>query len=142
MFEQKYGRNVRITLEDDILSSVKKLSDGIPGAVVVCAEILKEGEDIDPDGLFGGFGILLMLDAYNIYGVRIWKFYKNVCGENLVKTIACLRACQMGLFPIEKLQHAIDNHGEGIDPVELHKMVKKELPKFADFNFITIVVEK
>lgn len=120
----------RITLEDNAISAAVKLSEGNPGATTVCMEILKNEEKIDPDYVLGGTGILLLLDTYNIYGPRIWMLYKDVCKGNIIKTIASLRACQMGLFPIEKLQYAIDRHGEGMDPEELHKMVKEKLPRF------------
>lgn len=99
---------------------------------MVCMRILNEGMNIDPDGMFGGLSILLMLDTYNIYGPRIWMLYKDVCGQDIVKTIAALRVCQMGLFPIEKLQHTIDSYGEGVDPDELLTMVKNRLPNFND----------
>lgn len=136
----EYGRNVRIGLQDTTMDAVVKLAEGNPGAATVCMQILDKGGDIDPDWMFGGLSILLSLDTYNIYGPRIWMLYKDVCKQDLVKTIASLRACQMGLFPIEKLQHAIDNYGEGVDVDELHRMVKERLPRFADL--VTIVAEQ
>ena len=135
-----YGRNVRIVLQDTMMDAVIKLSEGNPGATTVCVQILNEGNSIDPDMVLGGFGILSILDTYNIYGSRIWMLFKDVCKQDLVKTIAALRACQMGLFPIEKLQYAIDNYGEGANVDELHRMVKERLPRFADI--IDIVAEK
>ncbi len=125
-------RHVKITLEDNVMSAIVKLSEESPEATTVCVMMVEKGEEIDPDAVLGGFGILLTLDTYNIYGSRIWMLYKDVCKQDLIKTIAALRACQMGFFPIEKLQHAIDHYGEGVDPVELHKMVKEILPRFAD----------
>lgn len=135
-----YGRNVRICLQDTMMDSVVKLSEGNPGAMTVCVRLLNEGSDIDPYGVFGGFGILLILDTYNIYGPRIWMLFKDVCKQDLVKTIAALRTCQMGLFPIEKLQYAIDNYGDGVNIDELYRMVKGRLPRFADI--MDIVVDK
>lgn len=135
-----YGRNVRICLQDTMMDAVIKLSEGNPGATTVCVQILNKGNSIDPDMVLGGFGILSILDIYNIYGSRIWMLFKDVCKQDLVKTIAALRACQMGLFPIEKLQYAIDNYGERINVDELHRMVKERLPRFTDI--ITIVAEK
>lgn len=120
----------RIELNDTTLSATIKLAEGNPGACTVCASILKEGEVIDPDGVFGGLGILLMLDTFGIYGSRIWMLHKDVCGQDLVNTLAVLRACQLGYISGKELNHAIDNYGEGIDVGDLLRQVKDFLPNF------------
>lgn len=124
-------RKVRIELNDNMVDVVKKLSEDIPGATHVCVRMLKEGDIIDPDGLFGGFGILLMLDTFQIYGRRIWDLYKEVCKEDLIKTVAVIRACQLGILSNENLQTAINEHGKGIDVDKLYAKVKERLPNFA-----------
>lgn len=131
--------DVRIHLDDNIEDVVRKMSGNIPGAIKVCVGLLNKGEEIDPDVVFGGLGILLMFDMYHIYNERIWKLYRYVCGQDLTKTVAVVRACQLGLFSIDKVQHAIDHNGEGVDPDELIVKVKERLPNFT--NPITMVVE-
>ena len=126
------NRNVRIKLEDTTLDIIVKLSGGNPGAMVVCQKILDKGEEIDPDGVLGGLGILLMLDTFGIYEHRIWQLYKDVCKQNIVLTIAMLRSVQLGILVEEKLQYAIDNYGKGIDVDSLYKKIKERLPKFFD----------
>lgn len=130
-------KNTRIELNDTMTDVVKKLSEDVPGATAVCMLILKDGENIDPDGAFGGFGILLLLDTFNIYGLKIWKLYKDVCKEDLIKTIAVIRAYQLGIIKKGKLQVAINEHGKGIDVEELYQKVKERLPNFE--GGITIV---
>ncbi len=82
------------------------LSDGNPGAVNVLMMILKEGSAIDPDAADPSL-TLLSFDTNEIYGSRIWVLYKNVCDQSLVKTIAALRAVQLGIVSKETLNDAI-----------------------------------
>lgn len=134
-------RNVRLTLEDTNMSAILKLSEEIPGAIKVCAEILNKGGDIDPDSALGGLGTLLLLDTFGIYGTRIWILYKYVCKQDLTKTIAILRAVQMGIINEDKLQYAIDNHGKGINVDDLYKKVRQKLPRFSDSLVIVSGIE-
>lgn len=129
----------RIHLGDSIEGVVRKMSGEIPGAMKVCMELLVKGEEIDPDGALGGLGIILLFDTYSIYEERIWKLYRYVCGRDLTKTVAIIRACQLGLFPIDKVQYAIDHNGYGVNPDELLAKVKERLPNFT--NPIMIVSE-
>ena len=131
------NRDTRIKLDDTGMSATMKLSEDIPGAIKVCTQILNRGEDIDPYGVFGGLGILLMLDTFGIYGSRIWMLYKDVCKQDIVKTIAMLRIVQLGMLSEDKLQHAIDNRGDGIDIDDLHKKVMQRLPGFSDSIIIS-----
>ena len=120
----------RIQLTDNIQSMCVKMVDGNPGALSVCMQMLKEGDKIDPQAVFGGVGQILALDTERIYGSRIWMLYKDVCNENLTKTIALLRGIQLGLIKSTEVQHAIDNYGKGIDVDDVLTKVQEELPNF------------
>lgn len=122
--------DVRISASDTLEEMVMKMSGQIPGAAKVCVELINKGGVIDPDGIFGGLGILLMLDTYRIYEVRIWKLYRYVCNKDLTKMVAVLRACQLGIFQIDKVQYAIDHNGEGVNCEDLLTKVKERLPNF------------
>jgi len=123
--------NERINLSDTPISAITKLCEGNPGALTVLANILKEGGKIDPDAGFGEpFFIILNFDSYNIYGPRIWMLYKDVCEQKLDKTIAMVRATQMGFISASKLNFAIDNGGAGLDVEAVCKQVKERLPNF------------
>jgi hypothetical protein len=127
--------NDRITLDDNALTACMKLGEGNPGALEVCAQLYKQGIAVDPDALggFPGAGIaqLMALDSDRIYGPRIWMLYKDVCGMSYVKTIGLLRAVQLGFISSEKLAHAIDNRGAGINLDDLMAKVRERLPRFA-----------
>lgn len=124
------NQNTRIELTDTSMSATMKICEGNPGAMSVCVELFKNGDKIDPDAALGGLSCLLSLDTHSIYGSHIWMLYKDVCGENITKTIAVLRSVQLGFLSEEKLHAAIINRGDGIDVENLYDRVKIQLPKF------------
>lgn len=114
----------KIKSEDSGIDIITKMSEGNPGAVSVLCQLLEHGQTIDPKNAMGSMGPILMMDSLHIYGPRILMLYKDVCGEDLVKTIACVRACQMGKITETKLNKAIDNRGEGLDTDEILTMMR------------------
>jgi len=106
------------------------MSEGNPGALTVCMNIIKNGEQIDPDNLMGGLGVILSLDTLGLYGSKIWMLFKDVCGSNLPKMIAVLRGWQLGFLSAAKIHHAVENYGEGINVDEICTKVVKQLPRF------------
>ena len=120
----------QLKLEDTMTDAVMKMAEGIPGAITVCAGLVRESGDIDPDSALGGFGNILSLDQLGIYESRIWMLYKNVCGEDIVTMVGVLRAHQLGFLSTATLSHAVDNRGEGIDCAALLQQVRDELPNF------------
>ena len=120
----------RIGLKDTMPSVIIKLSDGNPGALRVCMEILEHTTAHDPDNVLGGIGVLLFLDTLGIYGSRIWMLYKDFCKENISTTILVLRGWQLGIISKLDLNHAIDNYGNGLDIEDIVDQVQKELPNF------------
>jgi hypothetical protein len=119
-----------ITLEDTTMDMIKKMSMGNPGAISVICQILKDGALIDPDDAFGGFSTILHMDTWGIRGPKIWMLYKDVCGEDLVKTIGMIRSVQLGITSQETLETAINNYGRGVDVDDCLKKVKEQLPRF------------
>ena len=124
----------RIRLDMTMMDSIIAMVEGNPGALRVCLELLQDGGAIDPDSALGGFGKLLDLDTLGIYGPRIWMLYKDVCGEDLVKTVAALRAHQLGKLTRDTLDHAIDNYGQGLDCDSILASVQERLPRFGVNN--------
>ena len=123
--------NERITsLEMNYLDIIKVMSKGNPGAITVLMGLLAKGKKIDPDCFAGGHGHILLLDSYNIWEDRIWMFYKDLCGENLSRMIAVLRACQLGKIKEKTLHTWINdglNHRDDADAAIAK--VKASLPK-------------
>ncbi len=126
-------RKTRLELTDSIMDVVIKMVEGNPGAISVCTQLLKENKEIDPDSALGEMGSIFSLDGLGIYGSRIWMLYKDVCGEDITKTIGLLRANQLGFISETILNHAIDNRGDGVDLDNLMEQVKEKLPNFGGF---------
>lgn len=119
----------RITLNDNAESMIVKLSEGVPGAVAVLVEMLERGAEIDPHSFAGRFSGLLKLDSIRIYGSDIWTLYKRVCDEDIVKTLAVLRAQQLGIIRSENIHAAIK--GGMLNPDGILEQVRERLPNFA-----------
>lgn len=120
----------RIELHDSLQDALIKIVEGNPGALNACLELYTQTPAIDPDAALAGLSGIMILDTWGIYGPRIWLFYKDVCGCDCKKVLACIRAVQLGLLPETTLQHAIDNDGEGIDHDAVLKMVQERLSAF------------
>lgn len=120
----------KIQLNDSTTAILAKMAEGNPGAINVLIRMLKEGEAIDPQSFMGGLGAILGLDTHRIYGSKIWMLYKDVCGHDLVKMMAVLRACQLGKLTERAMLHAINNRGEGLDLAAILETVKAELEDF------------
>ncbi|KKM06858.1 hypothetical protein LCGC14_1739770, partial [marine sediment metagenome] len=104
----------RLELSDSTTDAIVKMSEGNPGALSVCMQLLTKIAEIDPDLTMGGLSTLLLLDTLGIYGSEIWMLYKDVCGEDIADTITILRGYQLGFIDENKLRHAINNRGDGI----------------------------
>jgi hypothetical protein len=120
----------RIGANDTLKDTLIKLAEGNPGAINVMMQIVNKAAIIDPDSALGPFGCLLNLDSFGIYGSRIWMLYKDVCDEDITKTIALLRAVQLGILSRLDIQRAIDNRGNDIDVDTIIELVKIGLPNF------------
>ena len=123
----------KIKLTDSMPEIIYKMSEGNPGAMNALMQILTPN-DIDPDNLMGGLLAVFLLDSYGIYGSDIYILFNDICNRSLVKTLAVLRACQLGLFSSVTLKDACsrqDYSGASMVPVdELYLQVKTRLPNF------------
>lgn len=121
--------NPRIQLQDSMIDVIKKMAGGNIGALRVLMEIIEKSPIIDPQGAMGGLGAILSLDTENIYEERIWMLYKDVCGENITKMLACLRASQLGIINSRQLNVTIDDFGS-LDVDDILSKVKDRLEHF------------
>lgn len=121
--------NPRIKLHMSMQDVVYEMSEGNPGAINVIMQMVARNEQIDPDDAFGPLGPLLSLDTLDVYGSRIYILYKYVCGQDIVATLAYIRATQLGLKSEADLTHSIDSETP-IDTVALLKEVRERLPAF------------
>ena len=125
------GRKERITLHMTVPESISALSDGNPGAINVCCQLVKEGAQIDPENGMGGLHYILLLDTYGVYGPRIWMLYKDVCGQDLAKMMGVLRSVQLGIETEMGMILAIDRRSDHFNPDALLAAVRARLPGFA-----------
>lgn len=146
MAEHFVSKETRVNLMDTPKDTIIKMSDGNPGGLNVMLDIIENGLDIDGNNAFNkqarcGYGTLLLLDTYNIYGSDIWVLYKDMCGQNLVKTIAVLRMMQTGMKPtgwvkdlIEEIQGRSPNFkGYPLDKVRaFRKELVEALPELRE----------
>ena len=120
----------RVKLDMTFVDTVYVLSEGNPGACQVLMQMWDKGKEIDPHDLLAPLGNILFLDTLKIYSFRIWQLFSDVCKRDLHHMLGLLRAVQLGFLEEEKLHHAIDNYGEGIDIPDLMKQVCERLPNF------------
>jgi hypothetical protein len=84
--------------------------------------------------MMGGLGVLLTLDTFEVYGTAIYTLCNDICDGDLPKTLAVLRATQLGFFDKGILHTACnreDRSGKALVPVdELYMKVKQQLPNF------------
>jgi hypothetical protein len=125
----------RINLADSTINVVVKMSDGNPGAMNVIMEMLQpESSKIDPDSVMGGMMKLLSLDTLGIYGTDIYVLHNDICGRDMSKTFAVLRAHQLGFLNGSILKDACSRQDYSgrkmIDVESLCKQVKEHLPNF------------
>lgn len=121
----------RIKLDMSLLDVMVELSDGNPGALTVLMQLARQASAIDPDSALGALGPLCSLDTLDCYGSRIWKFYKDVCGQNINTMMGVLRANQMGFIGAADINRAIDVDRMALDIPHLLMKLKTRLPKFA-----------
>ena len=123
----------RIQLSDTAQSATMKMCEGNPGAMTFIIEGFKESEGIDPDGL-GNIGFVLNADRCGIYGTDLYILWSDLCGMDIVLSIALLRATQLGIISDDLLADACsrqDRSGKGmIDVQEVYQKVCEQLPNF------------
>jgi len=125
----------RLKSQDTVPDVFAKLSEGYPGALTVCMGIFTQGATIDPDNFMAGLGPLLALDTLGIYGASIWTLYKYICGEDITKLLAVLRAWQLGFVSDAEIRLAIEvwpteGHNTVLNPETLLAQVRERLPMF------------
>lgn len=127
----------RISLADDGLQIIMKMSDGNPGGAMVLVSLMTEQEvkvsEIDPDNLLGAIGVVLFLDTLEIYGSNIWVLYKDICGKNYVTMIGLLRAIQLGFMDVSILKAEFEKPYARLDQAVIDDMmakVRERLPHF------------
>lgn len=126
----------RIELSDSTVDAIIKMSDGNPGAVMALMEISEKAGSIDPQSALGGIGPILSLDTWEIYGSSIYVLFNDKAGRDVRKLLVLLRATQLGLFSVAKLQQmAADQAREiNLSDEEWTELDEKVCAQLAEFQ--------
>lgn len=129
----------RIGLEDTARSAIIKMADGNPRALSAMFAMLENGQRIDPQGIMGGLGAILLLDTLGIYGTGICVLFNDQCNRDVRKLFVLLRAYQLGFLLDSLLQSiAACQTGENLlsdeEMQKLDEKVCKRLKKFEKPN--------
>ena len=95
---------IRITLEDNVASSIMKMSEGNTGALTAMMEIMDKHNSIDPQASMGGLGAIMTLDTWDIYGSHIYILFNDKCDRDVRKMLMIMRATHLGNFSHVKLK--------------------------------------
>lgn len=124
----------KIKMDMSGVQCMTALSEGNIGAVNVLTRIARDAAKHDPQSAFGALGVFMDLDELGLYGSLIWQLYKDVCGQNIGKMIAVLRAWQLGYLSETVLLDHVGNDERRGKPFEnfnaILTYVKNELPEF------------
>lgn len=115
-------------------SIMNNLADGNHDAVTALIHLCEDAPDVDPDSTLQGMGLLFQLEDYGITGSAIWILFSDICDKSTVKTMAVLRAVQLGYLSPSILKSACDRQDRSgkqlINVDKLYKKVKLRLPRF------------
>ena len=120
------------------IQGIIALADGNPGAVSALATLMQTSEDTDPENAFGSMSPIISLDEMEVYGWQIWVLFKDVCEQDPVKTLAVLRARQLGILSKEEILdgltesfHSPEKDALRTKVTDIVAKVQAELPSFA-----------
>ena len=123
----------RLTKDDNVINIIAKMSEGNFGALQVLSKIF-EANNIEPDKKQSGLEVATLLDKYEIYGYAIPVLYFDICKGDLGKTIAVIRAVELGFFDqtiLHTASYRQDYTGAAMVPVDhLYQVVKEKNPRF------------
>lgn len=133
----------RIDLEDTAMSAVMKMAEGNPGAAMAMMEIIEKHEDIDPQAAFGGFGTIMLLDTWGVYGTDIYVLFNDKCDRSVRKMLILIRATQLGIYPQSELTKLANDQSRQINLTQeewesLDMAVCEQLDKFAKSELMGI----
>ena len=121
----------RIELTDNVFDIMTKMAEGNPGGLSVLMKLYTDSDAIDPDSALGGLGVILDFDQMGIYGSNIWILFKDVCGQDVTKLVALLRAKQLGYIEERLIVDAAYGRNRNLPLKDLFDKVRAYLPDFA-----------
>lgn len=124
----------RLSMSLSVAQVISEMSQKHPEAKKVCREIYARSDEIDPHQASPGLTYMIWLDELEIYGAQIYTLYKKVCGEDLIKFMALIRAYQLGALggiTADRIKRSINEHsGKRINFDVVLEAVQKRLYGF------------
>jgi hypothetical protein len=108
------------------------LAEENTSAIQLLREICSSGADIDDtcfDEMFKSTKILVAVDMTELYGENLSLLHHNVCQGDLVKTMAMIRANNLGIISQADLK-SIATGAQKIDVDGVVEKVQEKLPYF------------
>lgn len=121
----------RIELNDSWPDILVKMCEGNPGALSVLARLLTECEKVELGSPLGPLQVFLAIDSAAIYGSNIWLLWKDVCGEDMPRFIAAVRALDFGIITAARVHLEMANRGT-LDHDTILAELRKRVPKFGE----------
>ena len=126
----------RIQPGDTGIEVIVKMSDGKHEAFKALMNIIVQSAEIDPlDGPLAVAAILSM-DTHQIYGTDICILYNDKCQQDVRKLLLLLKACQLDIMPVSKLQSLAGDQMQEIEfpDAEFIDLSAKMCEHLADFQ--------
>jgi hypothetical protein len=124
----------RIELGDSWGAICLKLSDGNPGAIMTCTELLRHGPGYELSSPLGVLQSFLAIDSAALFGEKLYLLRHDLCGDHLVRMLTVLRALDLGLISTEALHAELEKAAEGepaaLDHEALLAGVRERWPDF------------
>ena len=95
---------MRLKLNHNTQEIILNMSDGNPGAMTACIELIKKG----------GIGTLLTCDVLGLYGSELYMLWSDCCGRDLVKMIKVLELVRFGKITKEEFWRRVKGEGYGL----------------------------
>jgi hypothetical protein len=122
---------MRIKRTMSALEMISAVSGGVPGTLAVIAGITAEYRKVDPDNTMGIFGYLLTMDAFQVYDGDLWNIHSRLCEMQIVKTIAILRALQLGILTTKEINIYLKGGIVSLDFYSLILDIRSKVKNFA-----------
>lgn len=121
----------RVNHKMNLMEAVQAVSNGIPGTIAVLARVMKEYPKYDPENSMGIFGYIFTMDMFQIYDEGLWIIHSRLCDMQIVKTIAILRALQLGLITPREINNLLQSNLVSLDFLILITEIRTKVPNFA-----------
>ena len=133
----RFNSDRRLTLEDNFMTGVLKMSENNPGSMACLMELSEVGPKMHPSDFMGHIGPMMNLDELGIHSEHIYLLWNDCCNKNTEAMIVFLKGCNFGLYDRRKLLEAINinsfrGHDIEFQAIDLLKKIQDKYPGFND----------